>query len=167
MGSLVALELASRLGENATALALIGSGVPMGVSDGLLNAARDDTPAAIRMITQWSHAPASLLGGNRTPGLWLPGINSALMRRAKPGVLHRDLLNCREYLRGLDAAAAVTCPALLVCGERDLMTPAKATQGLRESLRGLKVVSIAGAGHALMGEQPDAVLDALRSFIRA
>lgn len=166
MGSLVALELAARLKERVTALALIGSSVPMGVSDGLLKAAREDTPAAIRMITQWSHAPASLLGGNHSPGLWLPGINSALMRRAKPGVLYRDLLNCRQYERGLDAAATVSCPTLLICGKRDQMTPAKAIQGLRESVRGIDVVAIDGAGHALMVEQPDAVLDALRGLLR-
>jgi pimeloyl-ACP methyl ester carboxylesterase len=165
MGSLVALETAARSPTRVDGIVLVGSNVPMGVSDALLTAARDDTVSAIAMITQWSHAPASLLGGAATPGFWLPGGNSALMRRAAPGVLHRDLANCQAYTGGLDAAARLNCPVQLILGSRDLMTPVKATQVLREALPGAKVTIIDGAGHAMLSEAPDAVLAAMKQFV--
>lgn len=166
MGSLIALETAGRAPQRVDHLALIGCAFPMAVSENLLDAARDNTPLAIDMITGWSHAPASQLSGGALPGMWLPGINRALMNRAAAGVLHQDLLNCQRYARGLDAAAKLNCPTLLIIGERDLMTPRKAVQGLKEKIKNVREASIAGAGHAMMSERSDAVLDALRDFLR-
>lgn len=167
LGSLVALDAAGRHAEHVASISLVGTSVPMGVSDALLDAARDAPATAIAMITQWSHAPASLLGGAATPGFWLPGGNTALMGRAAPGVLYRDLANCRAYTAGLDAAGRVTCPTQLILGSRDLMTPAKATQALREAIPSARVTVIDGAGHAMLSEAPDAVLAALRQFLPA
>lgn len=165
MGSLIALETASRAPRQLGKLALLGCTVPMGVSDNLLAAAVDDTPQAIAMITGWSHAPATMLSGGPIPGMWLPGVNRALMARAAPGLLHRDLLNCRQYAGGLDAARSIGCPALLVVGDRDLMTPRKAAEELRAHMPNANEVLITGAGHGMMNECPDAVLAALRNFL--
>ena len=57
------------------------------------------------------------------------------------------------------------CPALLVLGERDVMTPPRATKELTGALKDKRVVEIAGSGHALMAEKPDDVLDALIGFV--
>jgi pimeloyl-ACP methyl ester carboxylesterase len=65
----------------------------------------------------------------------------------------------------LDAAAALACPALIVSGSRDMMTHPKAAARLAAAIRDVRSVSLNGAGHDLMAEQPDAVLDALRAFI--
>ena len=59
----------------------------------------------------------------------------------------------------------IACPALIVSGSRDLMTSPKAASKLTSAIRDARRVSLPGAGHALMAEQPDAVLDALRGFI--
>jgi pimeloyl-ACP methyl ester carboxylesterase len=67
----------------------------------------------------------------------------------------------------MDAAAALACPALIVSGSRDMMTHPKAAAKLATAIRDVKNVSLEGAGHALMAEQPDAVLDTLRAFITA
>lgn len=165
MGSLVALEAAARAPQRVTRLALVGCAFPMAVADPLLAAAQDDPKLAIDLITGWSHAPSGLLSGGALPGLWLPGVNRALMARAAPGVLHRDLLNCREYEGGLEAARRIACPTLLVVGERDLMTPRKAVLALRAELREAHEANIDGAGHAMLSERADAVLDALRGFL--
>lgn len=165
MGSLVALATAAHHPQRVDKLALIGCTVPMGVSDALLAAARDDVRTAIAMITQWSHAPATLLGGSPLPGLWLPAVNTALMARAAAGVLHRDLLNCRDYTDGLAAAAMIDCPALIIAGKNDLMTPLKSIEPLRAALRRSQLATIDGAGHAMLSERADAVLDALRVFV--
>jgi pimeloyl-ACP methyl ester carboxylesterase len=55
---------------------------------------------------------------------------------------------------------------LMIAGNRDMMTPPRATKALTEKLSNLKSVTIEGSGHDLMGEQPDAVLDALIAFLK-
>ena len=165
MGSLACLDAAARHPQRVRALALVGSAAPMPVSDALLAAARDNPSQAYRMITQWSHHPASLLGGHPVPGMWMPGAAIALMARSRPGVLHKDLAACHAYVNGIAGAARVTSPALLVLGKRDAMTPLRAGLGLAQAISGARVVQVEDAGHALIAEQPDAVLDALRGLL--
>jgi pimeloyl-ACP methyl ester carboxylesterase len=87
------------------------------------------------------------------------------MERTRPGCLAVDLGACASYANGLDAARALRCPALVVTGSRDLMAPPKSAEALIGALNGARVVTLAGCGHAMMAEQPDAVLDALRAFL--
>jgi pimeloyl-ACP methyl ester carboxylesterase len=79
-------------------------------------------------------------------------------------VLHTDLAACNAYRGGLAAAAKVTAPATLVLGERDLMTPPRGGRELAAVLPKARVVELKGAGHMLMAERPDEVLDAVRDF---
>ena len=87
------------------------------------------------------------------------------MERTPPGVLHADLVACNAWTGGLEAAAAVRCPSLVVIGARDIMAPPRAAKALAETLAGARVVTLPDTGHAMMAEQPDAVLDALRGFL--
>jgi pimeloyl-ACP methyl ester carboxylesterase len=165
MGSLVALETAARKGERIDRIALVGTAVPMPVSEALLDASKADDHVAFELINAFAHSAAGHLGGNRVPGLWMTGNTMRLMERAGPGVLHADFSACNGYGGGLDAAARVRCPALLILGTRDQMTPPKAARDVAARLAGAKTVLLDGAGHALMAEQPDAVLDALKNFL--
>ena len=54
---------------------------------------------------------------------------------------------------------------LVITGARDLMAPPRNAQALIASLADVRVVELPGSGHALMAEEPDAVLDALRAFL--
>ena len=116
MGSLISLDAASRYPERVAKIALVGTAVPMPVSEALLTAAREARPKAEGMVNVWSHGPRGALGGNTVPGLWLMGASMRLMERAAPEVLFNDLNACNAYQRGLEAAAAARCPALLVVG---------------------------------------------------
>jgi len=166
LGALACLELAAREPAQVSRIALLGPAVPMAVSDVLLEAAARDDPGAFDLITGWSHSPGKQLGGNRQPGLWLAGQTHALLARAAPGVLHADLAACRAYEHGLAAAASVHCPALVVLGARDLMAPARNAAALEAALSDARRVVLPDTGHAMMLEQPDAVLDALREFLQ-
>jgi pimeloyl-ACP methyl ester carboxylesterase len=137
----------------------------MAVSDVLLDAAKADDHVAYELINGWSHSVPRQIGGNRVPGMWMTGAALRLMERTPPGVLYADLFACNAWADGLEAAANVRCPTLMILGERDLMAPAKNAAALREALSDVRVVTLAGAGHAMMAEQPDAVLDALRAFV--
>jgi pimeloyl-ACP methyl ester carboxylesterase len=165
LGALASLEAAAQAPERVTRLALLGPAVPMSVSEQLLAAARDEPDAAYRMIVGWSLSFARQLGGNAVPGMWLAGSALRLMQRTAPGVLHVDLSACNAYSTGLQAAGRVTAKTLVLMGGRDLMAPPKAAQALIGALARGSSVTLPEAGHSLMAEAPDAVLDALRAFL--
>jgi pimeloyl-ACP methyl ester carboxylesterase len=165
MGSLISLELAARHPDRVSRIALVGTAVPMPVSDALLTAAREARPKAEGMVNLWSHGPRGAIGGNTVPGMWMMGASIRLAERAGDGVLFNDLYACNAYQHGMEAAAAAICPALLVVGSRDMMTSPRGAPKLAAAMKDARIATIEGSGHALMAEYPDAVLDALRSFI--
>jgi len=125
---------------------------------------------AIDMVNVFSHSmlapPPSALG----PGTWLYGGSRALMRRVlasntRVNLFHRGFQACDRYAGGEEAIAKVQCPVLFVLGKSDAMTPPKAARLLREKAKDAKTVLVEG-GHQMMTEAPDAVLFALRDFLR-
>ena len=165
LGALAVLACAARHPARVAKVALLGPAVPMEVSEALLDAAKANDHVAYELINGWSTSAGKQLGGNTVPGMWLLGSAIRLMERTAPGVLHTDLVACSAWTGGLEAAAAVRCPSLVVIGARDIMAPPRAAKGLVETLAGARVVTLPDTGHAMMAEQPDAVLDALRGFL--
>ena len=164
MGSLIALELAALHPQKVSTLVLVGTAFPMKVSDALLGTAKADDHAALDMITVWSHSSAGQVGGNRSPGQWIMGSGMRLLERNAKG-LYNDFTACNEYGAANESAAKVGCQTLVISGNRDLMTPAKAARGLAGKLPNAQVRLIEGAGHDLMAEQPDQLLDELIGFL--
>lgn len=174
MGSLVALEFASRHPARALGAALVATAVPMAVSDALLEAALEREPEAIDLVNRWSHSTIAAKPSCPGPGFWLHGVNQRLMERVsargEPHLFHTDFSACNAYAHGIERAAQVRCPVRLVLGAKDMMTPPRATRALVDALKagGARVdVITLDAGHALMSEQPDATLDALYTFARS
>jgi len=167
MGALVALECAARNPERVERIALLGVAFPMRVSDELLEATRTDEPHALEMINIWSHSAHAHYPSSPGPGFWVHGANLRLMQRQQHGVLPVDFAACNDYRGGRAAAEKVRCPTLLLVARRDRMTPGRSARELAGAIQGARVVEIDGSGHAMMAEQPDAVLDALRSFLAA
>jgi pimeloyl-ACP methyl ester carboxylesterase len=165
MGSLVALETAARHPERIKRIAMIASAVPMQVSEALLNTSKANDHAAYEMINVFAHSNTAQLGGNRVPGMWMMGSAMRLMERSGDGVLYADFSACNNYTAGLEAAQKLKCPVLMILGKRDLMTPMKVARDVISKLADVKVVALDGAGHSLMAEKPDEVLDSLISFL--
>ena len=99
--------------------------------------------------------------------MWMLGGSARLLERERPGVLFKDLAACDNYRDALTAAAQIRVPATIILGERDLMTPAKGGPELAAALPNARVVVLKGAGHMLMSERPDEVLQAVRDIPRA
>ncbi len=176
LGSLIALEAAARLAGSdvdiqPTQLALVGTAFPMTVSPALLATARDAPLRAIDLVNAYSHATLAAKPSNPGPGTWLHGANRALMRRLQAAyaaaghgnLFEHDFGVCDRYAGALRAAARVRCPVRLVLGAKDGMTPPKAAGALAQALRA-DVVHLP-AGHSLMAEAPDGVLNALKDFL--
>ena len=165
MGSLIALECAARFPDRVERIALLGTAFPMNVSDAFLEAARNNDQSSYDMETIWGHAPKAAFGANPNPGMSMYGDTLARLARLAPGVLHVDLKACKEYASGLESAARIKCPAMVIMGGNDMMTPPKAAASLVKALSGATSVSIPFSGHSLMAEAPDATLDALIRFV--
>ena len=168
MGSLIALEAAGRAPERVERLVMLGTAVPMTVSDALMQTSKNDPLKAIDMVNTFSHASTASKPSYPGPGSWLHGSNRALMRRVQAGqrelnLFHHDFGICDRYAGGLDAAAKVRCPASVLLGARDQMTNPKQTATIVSALNAQ--VRTVDAGHMMMSEAPDAVLAALRSAL--
>jgi pimeloyl-ACP methyl ester carboxylesterase len=169
MGSLIALEAAHRAPARVQGLALLGTTWPMKVSDGLLAASRDALQSAIDMVNIWSHSTYAAKPSSPGPGFSVMGMSRRLMQRLAEqnpaDLFHTDFSACNAYANGGAAAADVGCAVLFILGARDIMTPPRSAQALTAALKHGKIVTV-DAGHAMMAEQPDAVLDALAAFAR-
>lgn len=172
MGSLIALQAAAQAPERVSALGLLGTANPMKVSDALLKACLESEPQAFDLINRFSHSSLSHLPGSPGPGFSVYWQGRRLMERQAPKVLLNDFSACNAFLGGEAAALQIRCPTLILCGEKDAMTPPRAAQGLHDILSknlgsGLSYQVIQDCGHALMAEQPDLTLLALRGFLAA
>jgi len=91
--------------------------------------------------------------------------NRARMERNGSETLTHDLAACNAWQDGLAAATRRDCPTLLLCGALDRMTPVKAIGPLHEALRAgggeVRLVELAGCGHAMQEEDPAAVVRAM------
>lgn len=165
MGALIALEVAASAPARVRGLALLGVAERMPVHPDLRAAADGNRRLGPELVTSWGHGRSGHVGGNPAPGLWMLGGSLQLLERAPAGALAADLAACNVYDGALAAAARVACPTLLLLGAADRMTPPAEAKPLAEAIKPSRTVILPAAGHMLMGERPDAVIDALREAI--
>jgi pimeloyl-ACP methyl ester carboxylesterase len=169
MGSLVALDAAARAPGRVSHLAMLGTCVPMPVPQALLDLSLTDSHAAIDRVVTFSFSTLAAKPSYPGPGVWLRGAGRALMRQVvaqgEPHLFHTDFSVCNGYAGGLAAAEHVQCPSALVLGRFDQMTLPKNAGEVAQRLKA--TVHEVPAGHFLMQESPDPVLNALRSLIKA
>jgi pimeloyl-ACP methyl ester carboxylesterase len=150
---------------------MVGTTFPMKVSPALLATAKESPLKAIDMVNAFSHSTLGAKPSAPAPGFWLHGGNRSLMRRLQSAyaaaghgnLFHHDFLVCDAYAGGLEAAAKLRCPARLILGQDDQMTPLKTAAALAAALHADCITL--PAGHALMSEAPNGVLQGIRSLL--
>ncbi len=179
MGSLIALEAASRAAPNAVShLVMVGTAYPMRVSSALLDMAAQAPLAAIDQVVAFSHASMAAKPSYPGPGAWLHGTSRALMRQVlargegisgiEHNLFHHDFTACDRYAHGLVAAAQLRSAAgtrcSLILGARDRMTVPRQATAIAQALDA-RVHTLPTAGHQLMQEDPNGLLAALRTAL--
>lgn len=176
LGGLVALRLALRHPDDVRAVALVASA---GISS---TTRRAEFWVSVFAVTRPAKLVAPLRGLlGRRPLMRAPIFSryqvsdpSSLSPRMIEGflgsaALHTDVRAAGRALVRDDPRidlGGVRCPCLVVWGARDLQVPVADAFELARRLRArLRVV--ADAGHLLIGERPDAVTDAIDSFLEA
>lgn len=172
MGSLIGLEAAARLGERAQGLVMVGTAYPMTVSPALLDSSRDEPPKAMALDNVFAHSTIAAKPSAPGPGTWLHGAAMALKHRMQDryaaahggaSLFHIDFSACNAYAGAEAAAGHLRCPVRFVLGARDQMTAPRMAAGLARLLKA-DIVQLA-AGHSLMTEAPDGVLNAIWTFL--
>ncbi len=166
MGSLIALEAASKRPDDTDALILVGVAERVAVHSDLLAAAKKNDSTAFDMITDWGFGQKSHLGGHQSPGLWMLGGGRALLAECSAGVLDSDLSACHSYIGAIEASKKISCPTLLLLGDKDRMTPPKMSVPLKENLRISETKVLSDVGHMIMIEKPNETIDVMGEFLR-
>jgi len=110
----------------------------------------------------------------------IPKLLGETTRRTRPDVVERVralvLSNSPEAIAGAIRAliarpdstpllSTIHCPALILVGDEDLVTPKATADEMHDGIAGSKLAVISGAGHLSNLEQPDAFNDALARFL--
>lgn len=165
MGGMIALAAAAAQSGRVTALAALGVATRIDVHPELLAAARRDDHLAIDLITSWGFSTQSQVGGNRVPGLWMTGGGARLLERIPDGVLGSDLAACEAFDGAMALAKRITCPTLILLGDRDLMMPQRGGHELAAEFKDVRTIVLNGCGHMMLSERPNETLDALREVL--
>ena len=82
-----------------------------------------------------------------------------------PAVMLNDFLCCDKF-DIMDRVHEIRLPALIICGESDVMTPVKYANYLGAKLANSKVVIVPQSGHLVLAEKPVVVNKAIEDFLK-
>jgi len=159
MGSAIAQSLAVDHPGRVTGIGLIGSATRLGVNPVLIQESANETTYfnAVEKIVSWSfsmHMPENL-----------KSLVVKRMAETRPSVLNGDLLACDRFDMA-ECLSQIQCPAWLLCGDLDKMTPVREAYSLAALIPNTRLEIIPEAGHMVMLEKPEVVAASLSRFLR-
>ena len=156
MGGAIVLTLALTHPEDLGALILVGTGAKLGVAPEILNGLRAEPMRTIEeIITPWSFNSIDIDLGREA--------RAALSVSNLPVFLN-DYLACQGFdiRRDLPTISAKT---LVVCGDKDRMTPPRWSHYLQERIPGSELRFVKDSGHMLPLEKPEALAHVVQTFL--
>ena len=156
MGGAVALRCALSRPGLPGGLVLIGTGGRLRVKQSILEGAESRFEETVEEIIACAFSPTA------AEALLREGARG--LRSCRPETLRGDFLACDAFdvLSELESIAA---PALVVCGEDDLLTPPKYARFLADGMPDARLALIPRAGHMAMLERPETVGSEIARFL--
>jgi pimeloyl-ACP methyl ester carboxylesterase len=156
MGGAIALELAAKPLRGLHSLVLVATGAKLGVTPIVFQMLKENPDAFFETIDRVGFSA----GTSRN----VRDRVIELTKKCVPSVIFKDFQACdrfdiRERLKN------ILLPTLIVCGEEDLLTPAKYSRYLHEMISASSLAIIPGAGHMIMAEQPERLNRAIEAFL--
>lgn len=159
MGGAVALWSALTAPERVAGLVLVATGARLPVLPAIFESVEQgDLATAVRLVIERAYA--------RTTPPRLQAAGEVAFLENSLEVFAGDLRACAAY-NVMNELAAITSPALVVCGDDDRITPAKFSHLLHNTIPNAQLVMVPDAGHMVLIEQPDRVNTAIRDFLAA
>lgn len=155
LGGGIVLQLALEWGDELSGIMLIGTGARLRVLPALLESAKNDQTGTLMQVRAQARQPGEA-SGSSDPARELTPLAE--------GVFYRDLAACNVFDVMADLPR-ITLPALVVCGEQDVMTPPKYAQYLQTHLPHATLRMIPDAGHDVMRAQPEALNTAIGEWL--
>ncbi len=164
LGGAVAQVLAARHPEVVKGLALLSTCVKLPETDGRLQRFYRFLPAPIRTVLFLWMAKKLLFSPSASRQAMLLGM--------------KEILTCRQETTVRDVAAAqamdlqeiaqnLRVPTLILCGDRDKVTPLALSDRLNELIPGSRLLIVKEAGHMLPLEAPGQVNGELLAFVNS
>lgn len=156
MGGAVAQSCALKYPDRVTSLVLIAASARLRVSPQLLDLAQNDFPAAVDLISQWEWGPS-------VPDE-VKDLGMQQLLATDPDVMLHDYRACDAFdLR--EQLGAIATPSLIIAGGSDRMMPLKHVEWMVERLPHARLITALNAGHMVMLEAEDQVVNAVEQFL--
>ncbi len=142
--------------SRVTGAVLVGTGATLTVNPKLLAGLEEDFINSVATMAKWCFskgAPGELVEEARE-----------MMLQAGRDVLHRDMYVCSIY-SGKKDLGAISVPTLVICGDKDVMTPVALSQELVDGIGDARLTVVTGAGHMVQLEAPQDVAGAIKEFL--
>ena len=162
MGGAIALDFALHYPDRLAGLVLVGSGARLRVLPAILTGILSDSEvetafeATVDLVCNYAYGP---------------GISEQLKRlgrqrliKTPPEVLYGDYAACDAF-DVMERLGEVHCPALIIGGTADRLTPPKYSIYLHDHIPGAELILVDAAGHMVMLEKPEVVTRAISKFI--
>ncbi len=156
MGAAVALTMALHHKARVAGLILIGAGARLAVDSALLNGLQNDRETAVRQLIDQQ---------------WAEDAGEQMKRLSLRRLLDTDaetLVNDYKAVNAFDMRDQITrihTPTLIIGGTADRMVPFAESEFMNQRIDGSKLVRIEGSGHFMALEQPQAVAEAVQSWL--
>ena len=158
MGGAIALTLGLDYADCVAGLVLVATGARLRVSPAILDGIDSDFEGAVELITQLAWSPEA------NPAL--TGKGRQMLLEAAPDVILGDFIACDRF-DVMGRLGEVEKPTLVIGGTADRLTPLRYSHFMARSIPGAQQVTIEGAGHMVMLEEPVATAEAVRTFLES
>ncbi len=156
MGGAITQDFALHYPNRLAGIVLVGTGARLRVAPAILDGLRADFVATVHALSDWVHGP-------QVPAQ----LKRQYVQRTlenDPDVMCGDFYACDHFDLRHDVARIKT-PALIVCGQQDIMTPPKFSEYLAQTLPNARLVLVPNAGHMVALEAPEEVAAAVAKFL--
>jgi len=156
LGGAVVQEAALLDSHLMKGIILAGTGPRLPVAPSFLDGLQKDFEGTVDTIMSYAYSL------DADPSLIEEG--GKLMKEAGSSVVHSDFLACDRFdVR--TRLGEIDLPCLVLCGDKDKMTPPALSEELNKSIKGSKYKTIPSAGHMLMIENHKAFNKYVLDFI--
>jgi pimeloyl-ACP methyl ester carboxylesterase len=156
MGGAIALGFALSYPNRLAGLILVGTGARLRVAPAILTGILSDFEATVDLVCDYAYGPSA--------SEQLKRLGRRRLLETSPEVLHGDYAACDAF-DVMERLGEVQCPALVIGGTADRLTPPKYSIYLRDHIPGAELVLVDAAGHMVMLEKPEVVARAVSKFI--
>jgi len=157
MGGAIVQEAAFKSPALIKGIILAATGPRLGVAPAFLDGLLNNFDNTIDIIMGYAYAPGV------DPRLVAEG--AGLMREAGSAIVHGDFMACNRFDMQ-DRIAQITLPALILCGEKDRLTPPSLSEKLKTAIKGSRCDIIPSAGHMVMIENHKIFNKSVLDFIQ-